>query len=129
MWGVCRFIPDSDEIGVKMFFINHPDSFRNVSYDSFIHKGKIVNLSTSYVRITHEGENVYSITVVSMPNSEGSLDLGLATKAARKMLDFISHVENKSYDLRLEFPTNGEVVFGTGSMVVFDVINKETQND
>lgn len=112
-----------------MFFINHPDSFRNVSYDSFIHKGKIVNLSTSYVRITHEGENVYSITVVSMPNSEGSLDLGLATKAARKMLDFISHVENKSYDLRLEFPTNGEVVFGTGSMVVFDVINKETQND
>lgn len=107
-----------------MFFTNHPDSFRNVSYDSYIHKGKIVNLSTSYVRITHEGENVYSITVVSLPNSEGSLDIGLAMKAAREMLDFISHVEKKSYDLELEFPTNGEVVFGTGTMVVFDVINK-----
>lgn len=98
-----------------MFFINNPDPFRNASYDSFLHKGKIVHVKTSYVRIKYKGENVYSITITKINSCEGELDLELATKVASSMLEFISHIEDKEYELKLS---------SDNSTFIFDVVEK-----
>lgn len=99
-----------------MFFINNSDPFRNVSHDSYLHKGKIVNVNTSYVRINYKGENVYSITVAKLHSCEGELDIDLAKRVAGDMLEFISHIENKKYELKH---------IGEENVFIFDVFEKE----